>query len=191
MGKPVVLDLETKRSFREVPNADHRLLGVSVVGTYSYETDRFRAYREEEFDELFQLLERSSLIIGFNSREFDLPVLQPYYVGRVDTFPQLDLLEEIKNSLGKRIALNEFATETLGVKKSGHGLMAITYFNEGRWDELINYCLDDVRITRDLYEYGKKNGVLYYKGPFGRREVRVNWNGREQNGTHLNLTLPM
>jgi len=132
------------------------------------------------------------MIIGFNSSKFDLPALSSYYVGDISKMPQLDLMDEIKKSLGKRIALDEFARETLGTKKSGHGLLAVNYYNEGKFDKLAKYCLDDVKITKDLYEYGKKNGRIYFKGPFGRREVVVNWkmvaNGEDRN---INLTLPI
>ena len=51
--KRLVLDLETKRSFDEVGGAHNKAqLGVSVVGVYSYEDDRFVAYREDRFGEL-------------------------------------------------------------------------------------------------------------------------------------------
>lgn len=181
MGKPVVLDLETKKSFREVERRKPEGLGVSVVGTYSYETDELRAFREEEFDQLFRLLESSSLLIGFNITEFDLPVLKPYYVGDLMKIPRLDLLTSVQEAIGRRIALNEFARETLKTQKSGHGLQAIDFYNEGKWDELIHYCLDDVRITRDLYEFGKKKGEIYYLSPFGRRTVKVDWNKEVKN----------
>ncbi|KKR71472.1 MAG: DEAD/DEAH box helicase domain protein [Microgenomates group bacterium GW2011_GWC1_41_8] len=189
MGKPVVLDLETKRTFREAGSTKPEDLGVSVVGLYDYATGIFRAYQEHEFDQLFPILEKASVIVGFNSNSFDLPALNPYYVGDILSLPKLDLLEAVHEAIGRRIALDEFAKETLQVKKSGHGLMAIDYFKEGKWDELKKYCLDDVRITRDLYEYGKKHGEIYYLAPFGRRAVKVNW--KEFNGTvqDVNLTL--
>ncbi|MBI4130787.1 ribonuclease H-like domain-containing protein [Candidatus Roizmanbacteria bacterium] len=190
MGHPIVLDLETQKAFHHTEHRKPEELGVSVVGVYSYETDKFRAFREHEFDELFRLIERSSLIVGFNVARFDLPALQPYYVGSLEKFPVLDMLEDVKTAIGRRIALDEFAKETLHAKKSGHGLMAINYFKEGKWDELISYCLDDVRITKALYEYGKTHGKIYYQSPFGRREVRVNWNGMpKQGGEEVNLTL--
>ena len=102
MGKPVVLDLETKKSFREVERRKPEDLGVSVVGTYSYASDEFRAFREEQFDQLFRLLESASLIIGFNITEFDLPVLRPYYVGDLMKIPRLDLLTTVHEEIGNQ-----------------------------------------------------------------------------------------
>jgi len=189
MAKPIVFDIETKKSFNEVSDRKPEHLGVSVVGVYQYETDTYRAFREHEFDEMFSLFERCSLLIGYNSNSFDIPALKPYYVGDLMKLPRLDLLETVKDSLGRRIALDEFAKETLHVHKSGHGLLAINYYNEGKWDELITYCLDDVRITKELYEFGKQNGEIYFKAPFGRRAVKVNWNvvARATGEVHLTL----
>src|SRR3989344_49352 len=150
MGKPVVLDLETKKTFQEVGGKKADQLGISVVGLYSYESDRYYTFLEQELDTLFRILEHSSLIIGFNIHSFDLPVLQPYYVGTLAQFATFDIMDEVKNAVGRRLALNDLASETLHVKKSGHGLLAVNYYNEGKWDELKRYCLDDVRITRDL-----------------------------------------
>ncbi|MCR4264326.1 MAG: hypothetical protein NUV98_06435, partial [Candidatus Roizmanbacteria bacterium] len=100
-----------------------------------------------------------------------------------------DLEKVVQEAIGRRIALDEFAKETLHAKKSGHGLMAIEYFKEGKWDELKKYCLDDVRITRDLYEYGKEHGEIYYLAPYGRRTVKVNWKEMNPTGHDVNLTL--
>ncbi len=56
--------------------------------------------------------------------------------------------------------------------------MAVQFWREGRIDELKKYCLDDVRITRDLYEYGKANGQVFFVGKDGsKRAVPVTWGG--------------
>jgi DEAD/DEAH box helicase domain-containing protein len=189
MAQPVVFDVETKLAFHDLEDRKPENLGISVVGTYSYESDEYRAYREEEFDQMFRLFERASVLIGYNSNGFDIHTLKPYYIGNVLDFPSLDLLESIKDFGGKRIALDEFAKETLGAQKTGHGLQAIEYYKEGKWEELISYCLADVKITKELYEYGKNNGVIYYKAPFGRRGVKVNWYDYVPKKNVMNLTL--
>ena len=79
----------------------------------------------------------------------------------------------------------------MGVKKGGHGLLAINHFREGKWDELIKYCLSDVEITKKLYEYGKSEGKVFYKDQYGRREIKVNWKDRVKTETEVNLTIPL
>lgn len=185
------MDLETKKSFQEVGGKKPEELGVSVVGIYSYEDDSYKAFLEKELEQLFPMLEQASFLVGFNINRFDLLVLQPYYVGNLSKLVTLDILEEVKKVLGKRIALDDLARETLGVKKSGHGLLAINYYKEGRLEKLKRYCLSDVKLTRDLFEYGKKHGRLFYKDVYGRQEIKVNWQDLNQKTKEINLTLPI
>lgn len=188
MSAPIVLDLETKYRFQDV-NRDLTKLGISVVGIYDYDRDVYECYREFELTKLFPRLESASSIIGFNIRSFDLPVLVPYYVGNIQKLPMLDLLDDIEKFLGFRIALDELAKHTLGTKKTGHGLLAIEYFKQGEWDKLKDYCLSDVKITKELYEYGKKEGKIFYQDNKGKREIKVNWNLVSQT-QDIPLTLP-
>lgn len=190
MAKPVVLDLETQYSFREKDN-DPQKLKVSVVGIYDYSNDSFKAFFEDELSQLWPILENASLIIGFNIKKFDLQVLAPYYVGDVRQFPVLDLLDEIKESLGKRISLGELAKATLGEGKSGHGLLAIDFYRQGELEKLKKYCLDDVRLTRDLYEFGKKEGRVFFPSIRGKEEIKIDWGQKEIKEKSIDLTLPI
>ena len=176
MGDKLVLDLETKKSFEEVGGDQHKdKLEVSVCGVYSYDKDEFRAFKEEEFKELGKILKEASLIIGFNSKSFDFAVLQPYFKFKLAKLPHLDIMEEVYHALGHRLKLESLAQSTLGEGKSGTGMDAIWYYKNGDWKSLIKYCLDDVRVTRDLYEYGRKHGHLWYEN-IGRREtIPVRW----------------
>ena len=102
MGKlPVVIDLETKYTFRDYK--DHKKLGVSVVGVYDYTTGNGSTFMEDELHKLFSMLERASYIIGFNIDNFDLPVLQAYYPGKLSQFKTFDILDDIREKIQKRI----------------------------------------------------------------------------------------
>ena len=151
---PVVLDLETKYSFRDYD--DPKKLGITVVAIYDYKESQGKVFEEKELNQLFPILEAASYIIGYNVANFDILVLQSYYPGRVDVFTPFDILDDIKEKIGRRISLNEVIGATLGKKKTGHGFQAINLYNEGRIDELKKYCLDDVMFTRELFEYGVK-----------------------------------
>src|SRR3989338_877685 len=161
MSEKLVLDLETQREFSEVEGRKPELLGVSVVGLYSYETNRYDAYLEADLrDKLAPRLQAAELIIGFNSRRFDLPVLQPYLSYDGAALPMLDIMEEVVKNLGHRVSLDSIAQATLGQGKSGHGLDALRWFKEGRFDLITKHCLDDVKLTKELYDYGTQHGRL-------------------------------
>lgn len=170
---PLILDLETKHTFREF--ADPKQLGISVVAIYDYATEKGHVYMENELNQLYPLLENASYIVGYNSRSFDLPVLQAYYHGDINNLSQFDILDDIREKIGRRIGLNDVASATLDVKKSGHGLMAIDYYKEGKWEELKQYCMDDVMVTKKLFDYGMEKGEIFYLNEFGKVSIPVSW----------------
>jgi DEAD/DEAH box helicase domain-containing protein len=171
----VVFDVETKKSFDEVDGYYPAKLGVSVSGVWWGEYDltspaaslgvggTLRAFREEEFPEMFKIFESADRIVGFNSIDFDMSALSPYYVGDLLKLPNFDILQKVEERVGFRVKLDALVKETLGVQKGGSGLDALTYYHEGNWDKLIKYCLQDVEITRDLYLHGVKTGELKFK----------------------------
>ncbi len=168
MGDILVLDLETQKSFDEVNGRNFRDLLVSVVGLYSYQRDAFECYDEKDVHHLLPMLESADLVIGFNTKRFDYLVLEPYFKKTLDHIRSLDILEEVQKTLGHRLSLDTIAKATLNQSKIGEGLDAIRYFRAGEIDKLKKYCLEDVRLTRDLYEYGKKHGKLYYTDKMGK-----------------------
>src|SRR6185295_15103726 len=106
-------------------------------------------------------IQAAELVIGFNIRRFDMPVLQPYLPFPVAPLPVLDIMEEIVKVLGHRVSLDSVAQATLGRGKTGHGLEALQWFKEGRFDLIVKYCLDDVKLTKDVYDYGKQHHRLF------------------------------
>ncbi len=176
-GTKLVIDLETQKTFDEVGGRNYEDLLISVMGSYRYDEDRFECYLENELHRFENLLIDSPLIIGFNIRKFDFPVLQRYVKIETAKLPMLDLMEDIANRIGHRVSLDSVAQATLNVGKTGHGLDAIDYFREGKWDLLKSYCLNDVKITKEVYEYGLKNGHVYYMTRDGndRKSVKVEW----------------
>ncbi len=174
MLKKIVLDLETQKSFQEVGGrGKNHLLKISVCGIYSYDTDKYQVFREHELSKLSAILQTADQVIGYNIIDFDFQVLQPYLNFDVKTIPALDLLVEIVKVIGHRIKLEDVAQATLGKGKSGSGMDALLYFKQGRWDNLEKYCLDDVKVTKQVYDYALKNGKLLYKDFFKSKEMPI------------------
>lgn len=187
---PVVLDIETKYTFRDF--TEHAKLQVSVAALFDYKDKSNRVFEEKELNELFPILENASYVVGYNIVSFDLPVLQPYYHGKIDHFSTFDILDDIKNKIGRRLALNDVAFATFGEKKSGHGLMAIDLYKEGRIDELKKYCMDDVLLTKKLFEHGAKDGEINFLDENGKVTIKVDWQKylEESGKSESPLTLP-
>ncbi len=191
MSKEIVLDIETQNTFQEVGSYDTSKLKISVVGVYFYETDTYKCYEEHELKELWPLLEHCDRIIGYNSKGFDMPVMNNYYAGDLLKIGQLDILEEINKALGFRLKLDDVAHACLGVGKSGHGLQAVEWWKSGEIEKIKTYCLDDVRVTKNVYEYGLKYGALAYEDRLGgRKGIPVDFAQKIQVRPAINLTMP-
>ncbi len=192
----VVLDIETQNTFLDVGQGNHRGLKISLVCLYDYADHTFKHYRENELTNLWPILEQAERVIGYNSRYFDLPVLNNYYSGDLGKLPQLDMLEEIKKVLGFRLKLSDLAKATLKTDKLADGLIAVEWFKKGDWENLMKYCQEDVKITRDLYEFGKKNHQLFFNDlKFNQlRPFPVNFSPPQTSPfaakANINLTLP-
>ena len=173
----LVLDLETQKTFDEVGRQNIHKLKVSVVGTYDYQTDAYQSYEEREIHKLEERLKTVDLLIGFNIRRFDLVVLQPYLFLSAGTLPVLDLLEEIEKVRGHRVSLQSVAQATIDVTKTGQGLDAVELYKRGQMETLKDYCLNDVRLTKDIYEYGKSHGNVCFisNRDWKKYEIPISW----------------
>ena len=175
----IVFDLETQRAFSDLADRTNMAgLGVSVLGCYSYATCEFHIFDESGLGEFENMLARARRVIGYNIKHFDYPVLQPYMRSlNLRELPTLDLMLDPANHLNFRPKLDDLAKATLGMSKSGHGLEAIQWFREGKLDLLKNYCLDDVRITKGIYEHGRDRGHILIESRYGggMREIPVSW----------------
>jgi len=161
--RKIIFDIETRNTFQEAGSADPAALDISVVCVYDSLTNDYSSFLQEELGKLWPVIEKADLLIGFNSDHFDIPLLNKYYPGDLTTIRSLDLLKEVRASIGRRVKLDSIAEGTLGKKKSGHGLEAITWWRNGEIEKIKKYCLDDVKITKEVYEYALKNKELKFK----------------------------
>lgn len=179
----VVIDIETKKAFSDV-GGRHKMheLGISFVGLYSFSQDKYFGFFEKDFPVLEKILAKDKpVIIGYNTLGFDNPILDYYLKGiEIKKMPQLDIMKEVYDVLGFRLKLDSLAQATLGEGKSADGLQAIQFYRSGRYKELAQYCLQDVKITKEIYEYGARQDKVLYHGAGELREAPVSWGGMEK-----------
>ncbi|MBZ0160225.1 MAG: DEAD/DEAH box helicase [bacterium] len=165
----IVFDLETQRSAEDVGGWEHRhRMGLAVGVVYDLDRAEFRVYTERQVDALITDLVQARLIVGFNLRRFDFDVLRAYADVDWTALPTLDILECVHRRLGFRLKLDHLAQETLGEGKSADGLQSLAWFKAGEIERVIEYCKQDVLLTKRLYDFGRQHGYLLYRDLQGR-----------------------
>lgn len=177
----LVIDIETKNSFADVGGQENvGKLDISFVGVYSYNQDKYFSFFEHQLDDLAKLIQKAGLIVGFSINRFDIPVLEKHCSFNIYAVPRLDILDEIELAIGQRISLDTLAKTNLGIGKTHHSLEAIKLYKDGNLEELKNYCLNDVKITKELYDLAKKQGHLLVPKKYSEEIVKANFNWKEQ-----------
>lgn len=161
--KILTFDIETTNTFDEVGSPNAEDLDLAVICVHDSDTDETTHYFKEDLNKLWPLMEQADMLVTYNGDHFDIPLLNKYYAGDLTQIKSLDLLVEIKKSLGRRIKLDDVASATLGQSKSADGLQSIVWWRQGKIDEVVDYCKQDVKVTRNVYDFAMQNGHLLYE----------------------------
>lgn len=169
----VVFDLETQNIFQEVNSNDPTALDISVATVYDSGTDTYTTVTVDKLHELWPIIEAADALVGYNSNHFDIPLLNKYYPGDLTQIKSIDLLEDIKASLGRRLRLDSVAQATVGAKKTADGLQAVRWWREGNIKDIIKYCEQDVKVTKEVFEHALKHGFVKFKDGTRKREIPI------------------
>jgi DEAD/DEAH box helicase domain-containing protein len=168
----IVFDIETIGNISSPNFVDE--MQITVVGIYNYAKNEYKTYFLEELAELEAELKQANLLVGFNNDHFDTPILNKYFTLDLFSIASFDILREFKLKTGKRLGLDAIAGMTLGSHKSGTGSNAMTLYQEGKLQELAEYCINDVKLTKDIFEYCINNKYLIYPSKDGWLRLKVN-----------------
>jgi DEAD/DEAH box helicase domain-containing protein len=177
---PIVFDIETQYLAGEIPGGWNNLPGMklSCAVVYDVDQEKYYVYREESVQELIRHLRASTLVIGFNSIRFDDGVLQGYTSFNLQGLPSLDLMADLQKKLGHRLSLAHLAEHTLGgAEKSADGLLAVQWWREGKYDQVIEYCKMDVKLTHDLWKFGRDHQHVLFQSKQSKTTLKcpVSW----------------
>ncbi len=140
---------------------DHKNMGIACICAYDYQTDRYRVFTEANLPDFLKLVSERGLLVGFNSSAFDNKVLEAV-TGFKPPNTDYDILREIWVSLGLSptfqypshagYGLDEMCRANFGTTKTGNGAMAPVFWQEKKYGEVIDYCLNDVKLTKQLFD---------------------------------------
>ncbi len=179
----LVFDLETQNIFQDTGSNDPSSLDISVATVYDYGTDTYTTVVVDDIATLWPIIERADALVGYNSNHFDIPLLNKYYPGDLTDIKSIDLLEDIKASLGRRLRLDSVASATVGAKKSADGLQAVRWWREGEIDKIKKYCEQDVKVTKKVFDYALEHGHVLFKDGYRKREIPLDtsaWTEKEE-----------
>src|SRR3989344_4685767 len=114
----VTFDIETANWMSDIGSSDPADLTIALVCIHDSETDTYSSYLEPELPQMWNILERTDVLVGYNSNHFDIPLLNKYYPGDLTRIKSLDIMQEIYSVVGRRLKLDAIAEGTLGDRKS-------------------------------------------------------------------------
>ncbi len=174
----VYLELMTRRTAADVGGWDKKHeMGIAVAVTYSSRLQDYCIYAEDQTDDLIKQLVQADLVVGYHQVGFDYEVMLGYtlYDFR-DQINSLDLLIELEKKLGHKPKRDAVSTATLGPDKQTDGSQAIQWWQKGMIAEITELCCAEVKLIREVHEYGAKNGFVKYHDRFGQEHrVEVEW----------------
>ncbi len=189
-----VFDCEIKKRIEDCSKGwqSHDEMGISILCLFDYSTMRYRVFDDHNKEEALKILYGYDLVVGFNTVGFDWNLVKATWPGTptldlptdresltVASDGRLsvdyDILREIWLSLGLNpnrfeprthggYKLDDVAFDTIGMRKTYNGALAPVMFQEGRYADLVDYCLEDVRIEKTLFEFILNHGYVIRGG---------------------------
>ncbi len=157
---------------------DHANMGISCIGAYDYTEDRYRVFTDGNFEDFLALIAERDTLVSFNGIAFDNPVVAATLGTLPDPAKDYDILVEIWKALGMApkfsypshtgYSMDAFCMVNGLTTKTENGALAPIYWQQGKFGKVIDYCLNDVKMTRQLLEMAASgNGLKNPKNPTG------------------------
>jgi hypothetical protein len=140
----------------------------------AYQFARVRATEPENEHllkkDLVKAFDSASSLCAFNGVRFDIPFLYTALKLEEQTcagwlLKTSDILEAARLGIfgaAHTFGLNLLCQHNHVPVKCGNGLQAIKFAQQHRWDELLEYCADDVHILCDLYKRRMLNNPRFH-----------------------------
>ncbi|HEQ65296.1 MAG TPA: hypothetical protein ENN64_00515, partial [bacterium] len=179
----IFLDVETTEGIINNDTESIRAMEFSYIGVIDCAGNEIDIWNnKEDIDKLRELIFSGDIIVGYNLFSFDIQVIYGVLGEEVLNVPMLDIMIAVAHQIGYWTKLDYLAEANLGRKKSGHGLDAVRYFKNKEFDKLRDYCMKDVRLTKEIYDIGLERGVLKYFDRNGfTQEIPINWEDGYKN----------
>lgn len=162
---------------------DYKNMGISCLCAYEVEIKRYRVFTESNKNEFIDLAKHHNRLIGFNNINFDNKVIRECWDYEIDSSKCYDILRKIWRAAGfdenkftplthSEYGLDACCKANLKMNKTSNGALAPILWQQGKIGDVIDYCLEDVRLTYLLLKKITKYGYIFDPKTHGRLEMR-------------------
>lgn len=141
---------------------DHFNMGIACICGYSFQEDRYRVFTQGNFEEFIDIVLSGTIMAGFNNIPFDNSVIAATLDLLIGQNQCYDLLREVWIAAGLSpefqypshagYGLDALATANGFPGKTGNGAIAPIDWQRGYYGKVIDYCLQNVKITTKLIQ---------------------------------------
>lgn len=135
-------------------------MGIACIVAVEFGLDRYHVFMRDNLHKFQDLVDSHDVIVGYNALAFDNQLCAANGI-QVDDGKTYDLLVEIWKAAGlaptyqgdthKGFGLGAVCQANLYTGKSGDGAAAPLWFQAGWIGRMIDYCMDDVWLTKRLF----------------------------------------
>lgn len=164
---------------------DFPAMGISCMGAYDYKEDRTRLFMGDNMEEFLLLRASRLILITFNGLGFDDKLIAatfPNQPARQVPAMHYDILVEVWAAAGLEPTFNfrthgGYGLDALAAanglgNKTGHGAKAPVDYQQKRYGSLIDYCLQDIALTKKLFDKIIAEGTLVCPKTGGKLTLR-------------------
>lgn len=136
-------------------------MGISCIVALEVVSGKYRVFCKDNLAAFQALVDSAHAVIGYNSIGFDNKLCEAAGV----TIPReksVDLLVQLWKAAGLGetfqypshigFGLDDVCRVNFGTTKSGHGALAPVDWQLGRIGSVIDYCINNVRLTRQVFD---------------------------------------
>ena len=177
----MALDIETSNYSWQIGGWDNtHLFDPTVVATWNGENGHVFSKEDIELEDvtihplhpkdigehLQKHVEDEGVVIGHNLMGFDLPVLRDaldcHYAGELmgKRDNVIDTSAVLRSAAKMPVSLGDVCKYTLGSSKLMESADAPKAWEEGRYQEVAEYCLKDAQLVYDLLHHGRDEGFV-------------------------------
>jgi hypothetical protein len=138
---------------------DFEGMGVACIAVYDYNISSFRIFCKDNLEGFKELVQSTDMIVGYHNWNFDDLLVEAYGIEIPDK-KSYDLYKEIYKAHGFTAAgrvgglkLDDCIKANFpGLAKTEDGAMAPIMWQQGKIGTVIDYCINDVFMTRNLLD---------------------------------------